>query len=578
MTPISNSNQKLVIIEAHTREGLLQEIDKLRIALSFPPVTPMATTNHEEKTTQTFRLCFVANNLADLHGKLDFYAKSQFFPAITSPKKLVFVFGGLPTTLPKALSTIFSEFDIFRQTIEDCQTAIIESGYSFDILSPLQSPNNNETISIRDHSMPLLFAVQLGISLQLQAFGIYPDAIIGHSLGEYAGGCAAGIGKPEEVIAVVCGIAKHLQSTPLKGRIYSILGPRDRLDKVLSDFTDSAFISSINGDRSFLVALNDREQARFESSIDSEGLTCEKLWIDYPFHSPLAKPLGAEIESLLKRATLTTAKTPYISGALGREENTSVAHTGYWKTQLLEPARFAHCIQHANTSFSEPSFVDSGPGSELSALIKLMRFHHRPLALPMVRKKVTAELFTDSLSKIWEVYDTPSNFDKIVTSHVIYRKQGAEKRETKIHIPALQKTKFSAQTVRQEYSIEEINRFVLSQIEASAGRKLELNSPTTSLGIDSLAVLNLITSCLDQFRIDLAVEKVFRAKTVGDIGELIFSETRKMKKAKNERQKNSIFIKKVEAEMILDRIDSLTEPEVDRYLQLFLSEWEDKQA
>jgi amino acid adenylation domain-containing protein len=209
--------------------------------------------------------------------------------------------------------------------------------------------------------LPALFAVQYALARQWMAWGVRPDALIGHSMGEYTAACLAGVMSLEDALALVM----------LRGRLFETLPPGEMLGVPLPESAvrpflgDALAIAAINAPSSCVVSGPPDALAVFTRVMADDGVECRRLHIAVAAHSPMVDPILGEFERFSKSITLSAPTIPIVSNATGSVLGAEEARSSrYWSHHLRGTVRF---FDGVSTLLAEPNRVllEVGPGQTL---------------------------------------------------------------------------------------------------------------------------------------------------------------------------------------------------------------------
>lgn len=255
--------------------------------------------------------------------------------------RVVFMFSGQGSQYVNMASGLYRSEPVFRETLDQCGE-ILKPMLGFDIRDVLYTRGDPEEAAGKlNHvlySGPIKFSVEYSLAKMLIGWGIQPDAMIGHSFGEYAVACLAGVFSPEDALsmAVLRGQLMErtapggMMSVPLSGEeIQPYLG-----DKVALAAVNSSFNCIVSGDKDALSQL--------EKRLDDEGHECVVLNFPRASHSALMDPILEEFEQAFAKITLNTPRVPYISGVTGNWITVSDAtDPAYWSRHMRRTVRFS---------------------------------------------------------------------------------------------------------------------------------------------------------------------------------------------------------------------------------------------
>ncbi|MEV0533670.1 type I polyketide synthase [Kitasatospora sp. NPDC050463] len=193
---------------------------------------------------------------------------------------------------------------------------------------------------------PAVFLLQVALAEFWASCGVRPDAVVGHSLGEYAAACVAGVFSPEEGLELVCARGRAFGAVPGSGRMVAV-GCTDvaGLERLVEARGGSAAIAAYNAPQRFTVSGSDAEMSELESAFRQRGWETIALETTHAFHSSLVAPA---VPALVEAAGRITHRPPTVPMALNLTGTWAVGGdlgAQYWGRQLTSPVRFAPGIR-----------------------------------------------------------------------------------------------------------------------------------------------------------------------------------------------------------------------------------------
>jgi phthiocerol/phenolphthiocerol synthesis type-I polyketide synthase E len=232
---------------------------------------------------------------------------------------------------------------------------------------PRESPLPSDQINQTGITQPVIFALEYSLARLLLNWGIKPQAMIGHSLGEYTAACLAGVFSLEEALALVALRGKLMQKMAA-GSMLSVPLPEAELKPLLDE---ELAIAAVNSSALCVVSGTDEAIAKFAKKLKNDGYECRKLLTSYAFHSRMMDPMLAEFEAKVKEFHFQEPGIPYISNLTGDWISAEdVTDSRYWVRHLRETVRFSKGLEKL-LSLEKAIFVEVGPGNALSKFVNL---------------------------------------------------------------------------------------------------------------------------------------------------------------------------------------------------------------
>jgi phthiocerol/phenolphthiocerol synthesis type-I polyketide synthase E len=217
-----------------------------------------------------------------------------------------------------------------------------------------------------DLTQPALFAVELALAQLWMSWGVEPQALLGHSLGELTAACLAGVFSLADAHALVAARGRFMAELP-PGAMLSVPLPEAELAPLL---TPELALAAVNEPARSVVSGPEAAVAELEARLDARGAGAgarsRRLHTSHAFHSPMMEPAVASFTAAVRRCSLAPPRIPFLSNVTGTwitpEQATDPA---YWGSQLRQPVRFAAAVAEL---LREPRriLLEVGPGRTLS--------------------------------------------------------------------------------------------------------------------------------------------------------------------------------------------------------------------
>ncbi|WP_454197775.1 thioester reductase domain-containing protein [Nocardia sp. Marseille-Q1738] len=231
-------------------------------------------------------------------------------------------------------------------------------------------------------TQPALFAVEFAQAQLLADWGVRPDYLAGHSVGELVAAQVAGVLSLADAATLVAARARLMQSLP-RG---AMLAVRASEDDVRAELPDTVCVAAVNGPASVVLAGAIEDLEAVSAALERRGLRTKRLTVSHAFHSHHMDPILGEFGKVARGCEFTPARIPIVSNVTG-----AVAAPGdhtdpdYWVRHIRETVRFADGIE-AMAAAGVTKFVEIGPDAVLSALVDETLQDRPHLAIPVLRR------------------------------------------------------------------------------------------------------------------------------------------------------------------------------------------------
>ncbi|MFF3985184.1 SDR family NAD(P)-dependent oxidoreductase [Streptomyces sp. NPDC001797] len=215
-----------------------------------------------------------------------------------------------------------------------------------------------------DYAQPALFAYAVALHTLLAGFGVHPDRLVGHSVGELAAAHVAGVFSRADAVRLVAARGRLMAALPAGGAMIAVRAPLTAVTPLLDGVPGRAVaVAAVNGPES--VVLSGPEDA-VTALAAAVGRPQRRLRVSHAFHSPLLDPVLAEYRAVAESVTYRPPSVPVVSTLTGRAETDALATAGHWVRQARETVRFADAVG-VLAGDGVTAFVEAGPSAALGA-------------------------------------------------------------------------------------------------------------------------------------------------------------------------------------------------------------------
>jgi len=238
---------------------------------------------------------------------------------------------------------LFESQPVFAETMTRCAEAvadILERPLLEVIFGTGADPDGAQTLQQTRHAQPAIFAVEMGLARLWQSWGFEPDVVLGHSVGQYAAACVAGVFSLEDGARLLAERGRLFGNLPAGGRMAAIFADPDRVESFTDRFP-SLSVAAYNGANTVLAGP-EGDLGQAVARLTADGVRCEWLDTSHAFHSALLDPALDEFESFASgfefgspQRLLICNRTGEVLGRNARLDAT------YWRRHSRQPVEFA---------------------------------------------------------------------------------------------------------------------------------------------------------------------------------------------------------------------------------------------
>ncbi len=369
----------LLLLSARTEAALQRVRENLSSFLKANPrVLPadVAYTLQTGRRRFEFREALVCEDTARAAAALDGEPGAEAVPGVSGFSRgqgvpVTFMFSGQGSQYAGMGQGLYGTETVFREAVDRCAEILspIMGEDIREILYPDNSPDgagDRERINETRYTQPAMFTFQYALSRLLSSWGIEPEAMIGHSIGEYAAAHLAGVFSLEDALLLVAERGKLMQEAA-PGAMTSVPLPEDRLVPLLPE---ELSLAAVNSSSLCVVAGPFKAMENFEKECAAGGINYRRLHTSHAFHSAMMEPVLGAFRETAGRVRFHAPARPFISNLTGDWiDEKSAAGPEYWVRHIREGVRFAHGLERLLT-YKETVFLEIGPGKALSTFVR----------------------------------------------------------------------------------------------------------------------------------------------------------------------------------------------------------------
>ncbi|MFV0473078.1 MAG: type I polyketide synthase, partial [Pikeienuella sp.] len=259
-------------------------------------------------------------------------------------EKTAFVFGGNGSQWAGMGLDLYEENAAFRAAFDEVST-LFAAKSDIDLAALLASEDLGDLLAESRIAQPILFALQVGVVKMLEAEGLRPDAVAGHSVGEVAAAWAAGVLSLPDAVHLIRTRSTALEFMKGTGGMAAVLAGEEAVEAALTEFGDPAItVAGDNSPRSSTIAGPVDSLKGFARFARKKRIAAKLLDIDYPYHSPAIDPIRAKLIADLSDIEPQEGEAVYVSSTSGREAPGVALDTEYWWRNARQPVRFREAV------------------------------------------------------------------------------------------------------------------------------------------------------------------------------------------------------------------------------------------
>lgn len=357
--------------------------------------------------------CRAAVAGADKDELIDELRKVVNEPASKTKKtsKAAFLFTGQGSQYLGMASGLYEKNPVFRRYMDECDAMF--RPYLLTSLCRLVYASGTKEEQINDTAcaQPLIFSVEYALAKTWMEYGIEPQLVIGHSIGEFAAAVIAGCMSLETAVELVACRGRLMGAVTEDGTMAAVFAQKSVVEELI-DGMDGCTVAVINSETNTVVSGVRGQVESVLKKAGERGIRAKELVVSNAFHSPLMKQAAEDFEFIAKRGKYGEPKLPFISTVYAREFGRGEIPDGdYWCGQIMRPVNFYQSVLSIRNP-EEYFFLEIGATNTLSMLVDMILEGKAEGAPSLVRGKddcrqfctAAAELYKSGFTFNWESF------------------------------------------------------------------------------------------------------------------------------------------------------------------------------
>src|SRR5262245_16388172 len=364
--PASQPTPCVLTLSAKSAPALLARVEQLLDWLRDNPEAPIADlcyTTNVSRSQFAFRFAAAARSAAELTKQLTAWLQTARKDAsklrASSQAPIAFMYSGQGAQYAGMAAELYRTQSVFRAALDRCHTLAapyLAQGLRDVIFAPA---GDQALVNRTDYTQPALFAVEYALTELLKAFGIMPNAVIGHSLGEITAACIADVMPLDEAMRLITARGALMQGLPSGGAMAAIFAEEAVVRALIDRIAPEIAVAAMNGPLNTVVSGDREAVSRLAQELDRQAITYRELRISNGFHSPRTDPILADLEKVAGELAFKPPKLPLISNLTGQVLSAAPDKT-YWSRHLRQGVRFAEGML-ALAKLECRTFIEIGP-------------------------------------------------------------------------------------------------------------------------------------------------------------------------------------------------------------------------
>jgi amino acid adenylation domain-containing protein len=385
----------LLPLSARDPHALRELARRLGALLSSPahPLSDYAWTAAHRRAHHDHRLAVAAATPAEAAEALEDFAGGSPHPRLAAGRavpgripRVAFIFGGQGPQWWAMGREMLRDEPVFRRAVEEVD-ALVRAAAGWSVLDALLADEADSRLTETEVAQPAIFALQVGLAALWASWGVRPDAVVGHSVGEVAAAHVSSALALDDAVRVVVHRGRLMQAATGQGTMAAAALPEDEARAAIAPYGERLALAAVNAPASVVLAGETPALEEVLDALEARGVSIRRIGVRYAFHSAQVAPAAAELVRALDGLAPRPSVVPLVSTVEGRAVDGRALDAAYWGRNVRQPVRFADAVE-ALAEAGCDAFVEIGPHPVLSRSLEetLRPPGGDPLILPSLRR------------------------------------------------------------------------------------------------------------------------------------------------------------------------------------------------
>lgn len=370
--PVGDDRPYQILTISGKGDAALEDLAK-RFAeyLNDSPTASLADicyTTNVGRTHFHHRLALTAQSSDQLNRSLTAWLEGQEATSLLhsivptgDPPEVVFLFTGQGSQYVGMGRELYDTQPLFRQVMDECDE-LLRPYLERPLLSVIFADEDTTTALIDEtaYTQPALFAIEYALAQLWRSWGIEPDVVLGHSVGEYVAACIAGVFSLEDGLKLIAARGRLMQDLPRDGAMAAVFAGIEDVQRAIEAYPEQLSIAAINGPNNVVISGVASAVESALETLDAAGIKARRLTVSHAFHSPLMDPILDTFEETAASVRYKSPQIGLISNVTGKLAGPEISDAVYWRQHIRATVRFADSMKRLQEQ-GYLCFLEIGP-------------------------------------------------------------------------------------------------------------------------------------------------------------------------------------------------------------------------
>ncbi|MFI1039095.1 type I polyketide synthase [Streptomyces hygroscopicus] len=492
-------------LSARSADGLRAQARRLRAHLTAQPGLSLKDVGYSLVATRSVfehRAVLTGADRAELLRGLEAVATGEETPgvvrSVATPTGITaFLFSGQGAQRLGMGRELYEAFPVFARALDEvcAHLDVLLDRPLKDVMFAAEDSADAELLDQTAFTQPALFAVEVALFRLLSAWGVSPDVVIGHSIGEIAAAHVAGVFALEDACALVAARGRLMQALPEGGAMIAIEASEEEIAPSLAGRAAEVSIAAVNSHTSVVIAGDEDAALEIAGQWAEQGRKTRRLRVSHAFHSPRMDAMLDDFRKVVEGLSLAPPSIALVSNVTGKSAGADeVCSPEYWVRHVREAVRFADGMRSLENA-GATRFFEVGPDGVLSAMAReclTVEETSAPVVVPALRKdRPEAQALTTALAEL-HVHGVTVDWAALFA--------GQDVRRVELPTYAFQRQRYWLDVPEGDATADAVSVDSADARFWDAVERADLEALTTALHVDGDASLTELLPALSSYR------------------------------------------------------------------------------